>query len=341
MKRKSVAAILVSVAITVLAGPAAAIVISDGRSDSAYLSLGASAAYNSVGQIYGTDANGAFAASGVLIAQDWVLTAAHVTSGATSLKFFMDSGGSWDSFNTRSGVTADRIYTYSKWTGDLGAGYDIGLFHLSTSVSCGLSLSVNGGCAAARYTGSGELGLIGTAVGFGMTGTGSTGATTFDGLKRGGQNLVDALYRTPAGTNRILLADFDSDLSADNSFGSASALPLEGMIAPGDSGGGLFEEIGGYSYLTGITSFGWGRLDGNPDSDYGDAGGWTRVSSFNSWINSVLSGTTTSGGGGGKPPGKGSAFDMQQTAVNVPAPATLILVGIGLAGLACSRRKQA
>jgi hypothetical protein len=160
-------------------------------------------------------------------------------------------------------------------------------------------------------------------VGFGMTGTGRTGATTFDGLKRAGQNTVDALYRTPAGTNRILLADFDSSISSDNNFGSASRLPLEAMIAPGDSGGGLFEVIGGYSYLTGITSFGWGRLDGNPDSDYGDAGGWTRVSSFNSWIDSVLSGTTTSGGGGGKPPGKGSAFDMQETAVNVPAPATL------------------
>src|SRR5262245_29068480 len=270
MPRKLLSNVVAVIGGMTLAGSAAAIVIQAGASDSAYISLANSTPYNSVGQISGTDSGGSFAASGVVIAQDWVLTAAHVTSGAQSLTFFLDSGGSWDSFAARGGIAADRWYSYSKWTGNLNAGYDIGLFHLSTAISCGALLSSNGGCAAERYGGASELGHVGTEVGFGMTGTGSTGATTFDGLKRAGQNMVDAVLRTAGGSNRILLADFDSGSSSDNNFGSSVPLSMEAMIGPGDSGGGLFELLNGHNYLTGITSFGWGRLDGNPDSDYGD-----------------------------------------------------------------------
>src|SRR3954453_338858 len=53
--------------------------------------------------------------------------------------------------------------------------------------------------------GIGELNNAATEVGFGMTGTGSTGATSFDGLKRAGQNTVDAMYRSADGGARILL----------------------------------------------------------------------------------------------------------------------------------------
>jgi len=253
------------------------------------------------------------------------------------LTFFLDSGGSWDSFATRGGIAADRWYSYSKWTGNLTAGYDIGLFHLSTAVGCGALLSSNGGCAAERYGGASELGHVGTEVGFGMTGTGSTGATTFDGLKRAGENMVDAVLRTAGGSNRILLADFDSGSSADNNFGSSAPLSMEAMIGPGDSGGGLFELLNGHNYLTGITSFGWGRLDGNPDSDYGDVGGWTRVADFNSWIDSIMTGSTA-GGGGGKGP-RGAATDIRETQVEIPEPVSAALLLVGLAGLGLSRRR--
>src|SRR6185436_6300321 len=106
------------------AGQAGAIVINDGTSSVDYINLANTTPYNSVGQIYGTSSSGGFAASGVIIAQDWVLTAAHVTSGATSLQFYADSGGT--NFN-RTSVSADSWYTYSQWNGDLGAGYDIGM----------------------------------------------------------------------------------------------------------------------------------------------------------------------------------------------------------------------
>lgn len=286
--------------------------------------------YPSVGQFKGSTPDYDFFASGTLITSNWVLTAAHVVDDASSLEFTLGS----------TKLAATNWYAHPDWDGDLGKGYDIGLVELSNDFP--------DVAPAKRYAGTDEVGKVGTSAGFGMTGTGETGAVTFDGKKRAGNNVVDALLRTPGKDNRILLSDFDNPLDpADSSWGSSSPLDLEYLIAPGDSGGGLFVEVDGIDWLAGVHSFGWGRLDGDPNSDYGDASGHTRVSSFNAWIDSVLNpggsgsddgsddGKTNNGKGGGRP------FTLSALQVqDVSEPGSFILLAGALGLLAVGLRRR-
>jgi hypothetical protein len=80
---------------------------------------------------------------------------------------------------------------------------------------------------------------------------------------------------------------------------------MEYMIAPGDSGGGLFITENNQTFLVGIASFRWGILDGMADSTYGDVAGFTSVTSQLDWISSIT---------------------------GVPEPSSQWLVGLALAG---------
>jgi len=303
--------------------------IRDDRDPRLYLDLGASSAYASVGRVDGTTNSYSFLASGTLIAKEWVLTAAHVVKGATSLNFMI--GG--DTY-AATGWVANSSFN----SGNLVAGYDIGLIHLGAQVTDVLP--------AARYTGVNELGALAASVGFGKTGTGVTGAVSLDFQKRAGQNKVDAYYPVRKGTPNVILTDFDRPgVPSESSFGSASPLDLEYLIAPGDSGGGLFADFGSGPALIGVHSFVWGKLDGNPDSDYGDASGDTRVSVFNSWIDGAMSGQSGRPGNGGGKKGGLSSFVLNDYEVSyfgdfaaLPEPATLTLLALG--GLPAVRRRR-
>jgi secreted trypsin-like serine protease len=286
-----------------------------------------------VARVDGTTASSSFLASGTLIAPDWVLTAAHVVKGATSLTITFADGTE----RTATGWVANSKFN----SGNLVAGNDIGLIHLSSPVT---NIS-----PAALYTGSAELGDVGTSVGYGMTGTGATGyVVDWSSIeKRAGQNMMDQFYPVRKGTPNIIMMDFDNpDKSSDSAYGSATPLDLEYLIAPGDSGGGLFADWGAGPQLVGVHSF-IASFDGLTNADYGDVSGDTRVSVFNSWIDGAMAGG--SGGGGGKGGGKGGPpektlwesdyeFACLDGFSSVPEPMTLGLLSLG--GLVMMRRRR-
>jgi len=87
-----------------------------------------------------------------------------------------------------------------------------------------------------------------------------------------------------------LVADFDNPLPVGAvPLGYSHALPLEGLIAPGDSGGGLFITTSTGTYLAGVNSF-VGSDFGPPRSVYGNFSGHTRVSAFSDWIEARIRG---------------------------------------------------
>ena len=164
--------------------------------------------------------------------------------------------------------------------------------------------------------------------------------------------MIDAFYGGPAKKARMFLSDFDNPHNAlDNAYGSATPLAMEYLIAPGDSGGGLFIDLGAGPMLAGVHSFG-ASFDGITDSDYGDISGHTRVSKFTGWINDVTGGGSGKpggggnggGGGGGKPdnPGGGkpnaSPFVIGVPTNTVPEPAPLTILLLGAAQLFRRRR---
>jgi hypothetical protein len=189
--------------------------------------------------------------SAVIIRPHWVLTAAHVVEGAMVHAVLRDNDDVY---------ILNDVIVPKEFTGNNIGFYDLALCYSPKDFALDFY--------PALYKKPDELGKPITIAGYGLTGTFHTGCTLSDGKKRAGHNAVE-------GTERGVLVCKPN--AGPNRF------PLEYMIAPGDSGGGMF--IG--NELAGINSF-LMASDKNPDGTYGDESAFTRVSLYANWVESQI-----------------------------------------------------
>jgi len=249
--------------------------------------------YESVGKVTGS----LFSGSGVLISERWVLTAGHVAMGKAGGTFTIGGAG----YTVQASVT----YPDYAFPNDFS---DLGLLRLASPVTSVAPAPM------LRLASSGQLlGLEAAWVGFGLGGTGTTGAQApFD--HRAFTNVIDVFGPSYGLTSTAFIADFDKPDGSTNAPGSSpTSTRLEGNVTSGDSGGGVFITVDGTAYLVGVISFTGGFSPGM-NSRYGSISGASDLQQFYSWI-----------------------FD--QTGVSaIPEPHAALLGALGVLGILRRRR---
>jgi hypothetical protein len=169
------------------------------------------------------------------------------------------------------------------------------------------------------YTGTAEVGATATLVGYGESATQAAAAGSASGtVRRAGENLIDATGGKLAGKgwqgslDGQLIYDYDDGTVTHDALGGLLGVSdtglggAEAMIAPGDSGGGLFVDNNGAWQIAGINSYitryAAADINGTADGSIGDIGVATLVSTYADWIESTTALTQTPEGQTGEPP---------------------------------------
>jgi len=236
-----------------------------------YREIGRLPDFNCVGRYSITETDTDYAV-GVLIAPQWVLTAAHFVEKPSVWKF----GNNF--YHTKKVIKHPKLKTLTREA--QFDGWDIALVKLDRPV--------NDIKPTQRYYGNEELKKTITKIGYGNTGNGKVGMIKpIAQEKLGGQNVVDAIggmFKGIKFSTNVMVCDFDNPENPEsNHFGSPTPLALEIGGSKGDSGGGVFIKDGEAYVLIGIVS---GAL--NQKIKYGSVMSLTRVSKANAWINSVI-----------------------------------------------------
>jgi hypothetical protein len=190
-------------------------------------------------------------ASAVVIRPHWVLTAAHVFSDAERATVRTEDG-------TKFPLV--KLIPHKDYKPESVGWHDIALGRTAAPIELEFYPKL--------YTKTDELNQACTFAGWGLAGTFHTGGTHSDNKRRAGHNKIDSLS--------------DAVLLCTPSRG-AERFPLEFMITPGDSGGGMF--LG--NELAGINSF-LLASDGKPNGTYTDETAFTRVSLYADWVESQI-----------------------------------------------------
>jgi hypothetical protein len=246
------ARILRSLALAVLCLQAAtldAVVIRHDKADADALGLGRGTRFSAAGRVMPDGGC-------TLIAPTWAVTAAHVASRLRP--------GSLVEFDGTPHAVK-RVIAHPDASGPAGAPPDVDLALIE------FTAPVAGILPVPPYKGRDELGKAVFIVGYGDYGVARAPFQRTDGKRRAVTNVID-----DAGPKRLFMT-FDAPPSGS---------PLEGVGAPGDSGGPAFIETEGRLVLAGVSS---ASMNGKPGT-YGVVDVYTRISSYADWIERTLAG---------------------------------------------------
>ena len=230
-------------------------------------------AFDCVGRYSISETDSSYAA-GVLITPKWVLTASHFVKDS-SVWFF---GNVY--YKSKKITMHPKLRSLSESRKKQWDGWDLALVELENAVT-----NVK---PAIRYQERSELGETIYKIGYGYIGDGLNGQRSPAKQERlGGNNIIDSIGGLIEGIQLgedVLVCDFDSpDTNEFNKCGSPIPLDHEIGGSKGDSGGGIFININGEMQLAGIVSGGINR-----EITYGSILLFARVSSANTWIDSVI-----------------------------------------------------
>lgn len=301
-KLRLLAAITLALASTLAARPAAAIVFQDSTAQSA--GLGAGLSYlNAEAALTITLSNSTQVgcSASLLSGGLYLLTAAHCVTGDTNT--LTATSISINFANTGYTTSTTSYVVDPTWTGVLTTGGDLAVLKLATAITSITGYTLN--------TAASAIGDTVILTGYGLTGYGATGYVggTF-GTLRYGANVYDAVY---SNVPSVYAFDFDKvGTNASNVIGAGALGSTEAMIAPGDSGGASLVNIGGTWEIVGVHDFLDCLTNGcTPNSTFGQLGGDTSVYANAAWIDA---------------------------AIGIPEPATALVLGPVLFGLALRRR---
>lgn len=196
---------------------------------------------------------------GTLIADRWVLTAAHVAEA------FVEIDDSRKVYFGKSAYKIESITLHPGYQQPM-QGHDIALIKLKQAPKDVIPTPL--------YTASDESGQDIVIVGHGYAKAGN--ARTWESKDR----------KKRAATNRVERTTQDHIVFNFSHPDSNTTTRLEGTAGPGDSGGPALIDQGGTYYIAGVSSAGFdGRLG---PGTYGAVEHYTRVSTHLDWIKEVL-----------------------------------------------------
>jgi len=220
----------------------------DGVADAVYVEYGKSFA-PWARKVEVVEATGKLAVgSGVVFADRWALTAAHVVEDAMTVSV--------------DGNRVEAVYVHPQYDQSSVGWNDIAVLYCPADFGLDYYPPL--------ADGEDKPGDLVTLAGYGATGKIATGHSKSDGLLRAGTNTIERFERT------IIVCHAESGSS-----------PREFVIAPGDSGGPLFVGAGQEAAIAGIHSFTSKVGTGPVRSRRGEETAHTRVSLFVDWIDAV------------------------------------------------------